>query len=137
MPATITLFTDGAFAFGSPRPAYGWVAVGENGKRPVATGSGQIPNDGSNNFAGEAAAAIAALEFAVTQGARVVHLCTDLATLGDHLMGRFPNCRRKSAALLREFLSAHPDLQVVVTKVPSKHPFLEKAHHLARSAVAA
>jgi ribonuclease HI len=128
----VDVFTDGAFTW-AKRPGFGYVATTDGG-RQIGEGSGQVPNDGSNNFAAEVAAIFAALVFAVQNGHHAVRVHTDFASMVKHISGRAPS-RRAMVLRLRAFIARHPELKVEVLKVSSENPLLKKAHHLARAAV--
>jgi ribonuclease HI len=102
-------------------------------------GSGQIANDGSNNFAAEVAGIFAALIFAVENGYRAVCVHTDFATMHKHLSGRVTGQTKGSGRSmilkLKAYLQMHPQIEVEVRTERSSHPQLERAHHLARAAV--
>ena len=126
----ISLWTDGAYRHGHA-PGYGWLAC--VGKRVVAQGAGSVTNDGTGSLAGEIAAALAALDWAVGQGVRRVVLHTDCATLPLHFRRMAPSpCGFRAAA--HAWTLAHQDVEVEFVKSPSVHPLLSQAHHLSRAA---
>ena len=129
----IYLFTDGSFEFGRRAPGFGWVAATPD-NRVLDQGSGTVADDGTRTFAGEAGAVLAALGWAVAAGYRTIYVHTDLESLARHF---FRDRERGShySRRLFAFRQAHPEVELVVRKVSSAEPLLEKAHHLARAAM--
>ncbi len=127
----ITLFTDGAFRFGRA-PSFGWLAVDQAGRK-LAHGQGRCADDGTRSAAGEAAGALAALQWALAAGFKKVVLASDFASLAVHFV-RPPQPTRVHLGRLFEFAQAAGDFSFVVQHVSSKHPHLESAHFLAREA---